>query len=141
MPSAIEWDNALAHDWRHCYPLVHDAAKRYLDAEGINPDNGLSMTELVERLYPEKLARGDMILRRQKMFKALRAAYENGFMPGYVHPGPAKRYRGTNTNPPMWHAYDADAAARTTVKGEVCCPACGCRFVPEKNDAPEGKAG
>ena len=116
-------------------PEYWDEARKYLDT--LKPGDELTSTELVEKMYAEALARGDMILRRQKMFNALRAAFVKHLMRGYVHAGPAKMFRGKAngkffskpTNPPRWHKFDPAVEALTPLaESDIKCPCCGSIF-------------
>ena len=65
-----EWNAALAPDvpWRDAYATVAREARQFLVH---TPFENLSTTELVDKLYPEALARGEGITVRKRIFKAL----------------------------------------------------------------------
>jgi len=123
----LEWDNTLTWGWKKSYPVVQNAARELLDT--LPEGKCLNTTELVEVLYPDAAARGDAILRRKRMFKALRAGLEIGTMGGYWSPGSGRRYMGRTIYPPMWHKRDP----RVPGPNEVECPICGSHFKPEIN--------
>jgi hypothetical protein len=50
------------------------------------------------------LARGEGIVARQRMFKALRMGIKHHTFDEYSHAGPAKRLYGANVHPPVWHS-------------------------------------
>lgn len=119
-----EWEVLSNRGWREFYPIVHDHATQELAK--LQPGAEISMTELIERLFPSSLARGNGITARQKMFDAMIAAVKKDLLQGYHHPGPARRYMGKNVHPHVWHAYDAQHVK----VAEIECPCCGTKFVP-----------
>ncbi len=132
----IEWDNLLARNWRDCYPQVFEEAKRQLGT--YNKDVELTTTELVEAMYPEQFARGNMIARRQKIFKALKAAQGHGGLRGYWHLGTERRYMGRPFRPPVWHRYLEEHDQGDP--HEVECPVCGHKFNPTTGLTGDGHA-
>lgn len=127
----IEWDNLMATDWRKAYPAAQTEAKRYLDTMQVGVE--LDTKDLIERMYPSINARGDMIPRRDRIFKALNAGVKLGLMDGYVSFGAAKRYMGRGYQPRIWHKRDPNHVEPE--RGLVECPACGCKFKPEADHA------
>lgn len=70
----MKFDTELAAHvpWKKAYAFVERETRGWLIDYAIGREP-LSTDQLVEKLYPEKLARGDGILARQRIYKALAA--------------------------------------------------------------------
>lgn len=122
-----QWNEALAEGvaWQKAYAEVEKQARAHLIA---NPcfDAGCTTEELVEALYPAKLALGDGILARKRIFKALKALATRG-LADCASRGPARvlgnRKSGVKIRPWLWHDPtepndEAEGSGKT-------CPHCG----------------
>lgn len=95
------------NSWEIAYPVVEHETRALLEREtqhtADNPQ--WSTTELVEALWPEETARGDMILRRQRLFKALAALAEHA-LSDCATKGEEQRSKfgaGRTIRPWLWH--------------------------------------
>lgn len=93
-----------ANGWEVAYPVVAHEARAMLDS-GDEGDNQMWTTEeTVEALWPEALARGEMILRRQRLYKALAALAEHE-LSDCCTKGPERKLKhgGKMIRPWLWH--------------------------------------
>lgn len=111
----IEWNRLLAPTvpWEEAYAAVERAAKLVLEGSPLTP---LGTSELVETLYPQRLAVGDGITARRRIFKALQALEKHG-LAEYVSIGAPQKMPKLNKTirPRLWHER----------KPRPICPHCG----------------
>lgn len=95
------------NEWSIAYPVVAHEARLLLEGTG---EALLWTTEdVVNTLWPEALARGDMILRRQRLYKALAALAEHE-LSDCCTKGPERRLKhgGKMVRPWLWHKPKSD---------------------------------
>lgn len=118
-----EWTAALAPnvEWRAAYATVAREARFFLTHSPLAADVPLSTTELVEHLFPEKLARGAGIEARKRIFKGL-AALATHDLADCASRGAEQRKMGKVSRPWLWHP----PAERNPEAVETKhCPHCG----------------
>lgn len=103
------------NSWEIAYPVVEHEARAWLEQLNEYPGSGASSItteELVEALWPEAVARGDMILRRSRLYKALAALAEHG-LSDCCTKGPERKLKHGNrvVRPWLWHKPKEDACA------------------------------
>lgn len=122
-----DWNRLLHPDvaWQTAYATVEAQARAHLSANPIfDGRKGISTDELVEALYPEALARGDGILARKRIYKALKALTTRG-LADCCERGEERLLKHSKTRkvrPWLWHEpgqVNAEAA------GKKFCPHCG----------------
>lgn len=115
-----QWAEALrpAVPWQAAYKVVAEVTRALLAAEP-GGDHYLTTSDLVERLFPEHLARGEGITARRRMFSAL-AALAKHDLADCATRGPARKMKhlGKMVHPWHWHRPVEKPA-------EPCCPTCG----------------
>lgn len=124
-----DWTKALAPDvpWQQAYEMVRDQAAWQLELNVLwDGRRTVTTAELVEAMWPEALARGDGIVARRRLFKALAALATRG-LSRYCTKGPARKHKTTGRPivPWMWHAPNTDAPADPPRAEVVTCPHCG----------------
>lgn len=99
------WNATLAPDvgWKLAYAEVERVSRIMLTARPV-PGDGHTTAEMVELLYPEAQARGDGILARRRIFKALDALATRG-LADCAHRGAERKVKhGTRMiRPWRWH--------------------------------------
>ncbi len=121
-----EWITAMAQDvpWQKAYEVVRVQAAALLNHSVVAAD-GMSTTELVEALWPERYAPGAFIFQRRRVFKALMALASRG-LAEYCTLGPPKLNRMRQTvRPKRWHSRLHSVVAAPLVQR---CPHCGKEF-------------
>lgn len=119
-----QWNIALAPSvaWQSAYADVEKQARAHLTA---NPciDDGCSTEELVEALYPLRLAQGDGILARRRIYKALAALATRGLADCATRGAPRNlgKTKNTKIRPWLWHE---PREKNPESKGNIC-PHCG----------------
>lgn len=112
-----EWNRDLGAGvpWEPAYAVVEREAKAFL-AASVLADSDIGTAELVERLYPMNLARGeDGVFARNRIFKALDALTKHGLR-DYCHKGEPRLNKAKKmARPWLWHG------PRERPK----CPTCG----------------
>lgn len=95
--------------WREAYASVETVARAYLKAHPLLEFDTISTQEFVEALFPERLANGEGITARRRLFKALMALAEHGLSDCATR-GVAQRLFGRKGGPKVrpwrWHAPD-----------------------------------
>jgi hypothetical protein len=119
MLTPTEWNEILAPEvpWLDCYPAIGLHARDSLEA--LPAGHSITTTELLDRLYPAKLAaKSDAGTAARKRILAALFAKKNPWRARYSTPQP-KRAKGRlkGTVPLLWHG-------PKTVAVE-CCPTCG----------------
>lgn len=86
-----QWAEALAPEvpWQKAYPIVAEQARLHI-SHNVLVGEECSTSELVEALFPERLARGESITARKRIFKALTALAPRG-LKDYCHKGEPMR--------------------------------------------------
>ncbi len=117
------WNEHLgpAVPWNLAYPIVERETRAVLKHDP-RAGEGLTTTELVEILYPEKLAKGDGITARKRIFKAL-AALATRSLADCASRGEPRRLKHLHrtVKPWIWHLPGALNSEATVAK----CPHCG----------------
>lgn len=120
-----DWNEILApaKPWQTAYAAVEQYARAHLLA---NPcfDAGCSTEELVEALYPSRLAIGDGILARRRIYKALAALATRGLADCATR-GPERKLNkiGAKIKPWLWH--EPTTPNPEAQAGKNTCPHCG----------------
>ena len=78
MDAKINWGEILIPEvpWTEAYPLVEAAALTIL--ENVTVGHTLSTEQLAEHIWPEMECRGEAIMRRPRLFRALEALAKHG---------------------------------------------------------------
>ena len=96
-----EWNTAmLGTPWQTAYKVVEDAVSLFLNVVRTE-EVTYSTNELVEALYPLKLASGDGITARNRIFKALKQLATRGLQDNCRKSGVPNRYKKFGW---IWHA-------------------------------------
>lgn len=121
----IDWTNAMRADvpWQVCYPEVAKITRAWLKASPIADVDTMSTHELVEALFPEKLAVGEGIYARRRIFRALMALTTRDLKDCCTQGAKQSMFgagkSGPKVRPWRWHA---PLATSTHI---VRCPHCG----------------
>lgn len=117
-----KWDNLLKADvpWQQAYASVETAVLALMATPAM-AGRQLTTNELVEAIYPESLARGDGILARNRIYKALMALAPRG-LACYASRGEERKRAHSNIKirPWVWHA-----AGQPNTEHMQRCPKCG----------------
>lgn len=112
-----QWNAVVgpAVTWRDAYALVEEQARLHFRKLGAEC---LSTGAVVEALYPELAARGEVgVKARARIFKALAALAERGLVDCATRGELRLNGMGRNVRPWLWHAPDPNV--------KRVCPACG----------------
>lgn len=126
-----EWNKTLAPDvpWKEAYALVAEQSKAILISRGIErgAENMLTTSELVELLYPGQFARGEGILARQRIYKALLAQAIRDMADCCMRDTAVKKgyYMGKKVQGWRWHAPTGEPHAEAKGVRRKLCPHCG----------------
>lgn len=120
-----DWNTVLAPTmgWQAAYAVVEREAREFLSRQLASTQPATFTTsELAEALYPEKLARGDGITARKRLFKAL-AALATHDLADCASRGEPRKLKHTNktVRPWIWHA----PTKPNNEAGARVCPHCG----------------
>mgnify|MGYP003559721779 FL=1 len=86
------------------YKSVEEAARLHLSMNPLFTEVGITTNELVEALYPEALARGDGVLARARIYKALAALATRGLADCATRGQPRKlKHMNKTVRPWLWH--------------------------------------
>jgi len=105
--------------WQRRYAEIGNAVKTVLDTQ-IDRDGEIGTTELVERLMPLELCRGEQIEARNELFTILMKLAKHDLAP-YCHKGEpkAKKRFGKTVAPWIWHASREPADPRDTLLATI----------------------
>lgn len=130
-----EWNAALAADrsWPLVYSTVEAEARRFLIARNATRGEGgmLSTSDLVERLFPAALARGEGVTTRLRLFKSVIHLAKHSMADCCMRDSEPKKklYMGHKIYGWLWHA-PAGEFHPEQVKPKAPiprpCPHCGC---------------
>lgn len=120
-----QWTEVLAPDepWQKAYAVVATEARAMLSDNVLFAGKEVSTGVLADSLFPVTFARGDGILARRRLFRALLALAPRE-LADCCHRGEAKRMRHSTRliRPWIWHA----PRERNSEAEELrACPHCG----------------
>lgn len=121
MPTPQQWNTALSDkSWQLAYAYVEANVREFLRDQ---ISLAYSTRELVEAIYPQQFARGDGILARKRIFKALTALATRGLADCCTRGEPKLNRMKQTIRPWIWHEPRTPNAE--AIGNPKLCPHCG----------------